>query len=53
MERTMMKGKPTIGNELEIMNRRGTAVPIRVNSAILRNNKREKIGAVETFIDIS
>ncbi len=53
MERTMTKGKPTIGNELEIVNKLGTAVPIRVNSAILRNNKREKIGAVETFIDIS
>jgi PAS domain S-box-containing protein len=53
MEQTIGKGKPTIGNELEINNKSGAMVPIRVNSAILLNNKREKIGAVETFIDIS
>ena len=28
-------------------------IPIRVNSGILLNNKGEKVGAVETFIDIS
>ncbi len=53
MEQTMNKGTSTIGNELEIENKNGKRVPIRVNSAILRNNKNEKIGAVETFIDIS
>lgn len=53
MEQTMKKGKPTIGNELEVINKSGRIVPIRVNSAILRNNKDEKIGAVETFLDIS
>ncbi|HEY9165309.1 MAG TPA: sigma 54-interacting transcriptional regulator [Candidatus Kryptonia bacterium] len=53
MEQTIMKGKPTIGNELEITNKDGMPVPIRVNSAILLNNKQERIGAVETFIDIS
>lgn len=53
MEQTMKKSKPTIGNELEIINKSGKRVPIRVNSAILRNNKNEKIGAVETFLDIS
>ncbi len=53
MERTITKGKPSIGNELDIRDRSGRSVPIRVNSAVLRNNKREKIGAVETFMDIS
>ena len=53
MEGTMHKGKPTIGNELEIIHKTGKRVPIRVNSAVLLNNKNEKIGAVETFIDIS
>jgi PAS domain S-box-containing protein len=53
MEQTMLKGKSTIGNELEIVNKRGVKVPIKVNSAILLNNKNEKIGAVETFIDMS
>lgn len=53
MEQTMSKGKSTIGNELEIIRKDGKKVPIRVNSGILKNNKNEKIGAVETFIDIS
>ena len=53
MEQTMHKGKSTIGNELEIIQKNGNKVPIRINSAILLNNKNEKIGAVETFIDIS
>ncbi len=53
MELTMSKGKPSIGNELEIKTKRGSWVPIRVNSAVLRNNRREQIGAVETFMDIS
>jgi PAS domain S-box-containing protein len=53
MEKTMKRGTPTIGNELEIVRKDGKRVPIRVNSGILRNNKNEKMGAVETFIDIS
>jgi PAS domain S-box-containing protein len=53
MEQTMLKGKSTIGNELEIINKKSIKIPIRVNSGILLNNKNEKIGAVETFIDIS
>jgi PAS domain S-box-containing protein len=53
MEKTMSNGKATIGNELEIYKKNGKNVPIRVNSGILINNKGEKIGAVETFIDIS
>jgi len=53
MEQTMKKGRNMIGNELEIMNKSGTKIPIRVNSGILLNNKGEKVGAVETFIDVS
>jgi PAS domain S-box-containing protein len=53
MEQTMQKGKNMIGNELEILNKNGTKIPIRVNSGILLNNRSEKVGAVETFIDIS
>lgn len=53
MEQTIRKGKPMIGNELEIMHKNGKRIPIRVNSGILLNNKNENIGAVETFIDIS
>jgi PAS domain S-box-containing protein len=53
MEQTMQKGKPMIGNELDIVHKDGKKIPIRVNSGILVNNKNENIGAVETFIDIS
>jgi len=53
METTMQKGKPTIGNEVEILNKNNRKLPIKVNSAILVNNKKQIIGAVETFIDIS
>ena len=53
MEQTMHKEKSTIGNELEIEHSSGRKVPIRVNSSILRDSKNKKIGAVETFIDIS
>jgi PAS domain S-box-containing protein len=53
MEQTILKGKSMIGNELEILNKDGRNIPIRVNSGILLNNKNENIGAVETFIDIS
>jgi PAS domain S-box-containing protein len=53
MELTMEKRKPSIGNELEIINKNGKTVPIRVNSGILLNNRNEKTGAVETFIDIT
>ncbi|MFA6596387.1 MAG: sigma 54-interacting transcriptional regulator [Ignavibacteriaceae bacterium] len=53
MEQTIPKGKPMIGNELEILHKSGRSIPIRVNSAILINNKNENIGAVETFMDIS
>lgn len=53
MEQTVQKGKPMIGNELEILHKNGRKIPIRVNSAILLNNKNENIGAVETFVDIS
>jgi len=53
MEQTLKKGKAMIGNELEILHKSGRRIPIRVNSNILINNKNEKIGAVETFMDIS
>jgi PAS domain S-box-containing protein len=53
MEQTLLKGKAMVGNELEIVHKNGMKVPIRVNSNILINNKNEKIGAVETFLDIS
>jgi len=53
MELTMSEGKSAIGIELDIINKTDKMVPIKVNSAILRNNKQEIIGAVETFLDLS
>ncbi len=53
MEHTLQNGKAMLGNELEIIHKSGKKVPIKVNSNILTNNKNEKIGAIETFLDIS
>lgn len=53
MERTMQLGESTIGNELHIIRKEGTRKAIQVNSAILFDKDNKKIGAVETFIDIS
>lgn len=53
MEQTVNNQESTIGNELDIISKDGKKIPIRVNSGVLRNNKNEMIGAVETFIDIS
>ncbi len=53
MEQTIQKGKAMVGNELEIIHKNGKKIPIRVNSNILINSKYEKIGAIETFLDIS
>jgi PAS domain S-box-containing protein len=53
MEQTLKNGKPMVGNELEILNKGGKMIPIRVNSGILYNNKNQSVGAVETFVDIS
>lgn len=53
MEDTIKYGKRMIGNELEIQNKDGRKIPIKVNSAILLDNKNKNIGAVETFLDIS
>ncbi len=53
METTMARRKATIGNELVIQSASGKSIPIRVNSGILINNRNVKMGAVETFIDIT
>lgn len=53
MEQTLLLGKAMVDNELEIVQKNGKKIPIRVNSNILINNKNEKIGAVETFLDIT
>ena len=40
MEQTMQKGKPMIGNELEIIHKDGKKIPIRVNSGILNQQQK-------------
>ncbi len=53
MEQTMKDGTAMMDNELVITTSSGSRVPIRVNSAVLRNNRGQNVGAVENFIDIS
>lgn len=53
MELTMKEQKLATSEELVIFHREGRKVPIRVNSAPLYDGKRNHIGGVETFLDIS
>ncbi len=53
METTMNKGKPALGVEIDIFSKNGDKIPVRINSAIMRNSANRKTGAVETFIDLS
>jgi len=53
MEHTMLHSRETIGNELHIHNKEQKKIPIRVNSNVLIDHNGNRIGAIETFIDIS
>ena len=46
-------GKPVTGVEMEITAKDGTAVPVSLSAALLRDEMGEVIGAVETFRDLS
>jgi len=53
MRKTIEEGKPTKNIEVEIQNKKGDRIPISVSTALLRDDKNEIIGAVETFRDMS
>lgn len=53
METTMNNGKPAVGVEIDVFSKNGDKIPVRINSAIMKNSENQKTGAVETFIDLS
>lgn len=50
---TMETGRPVVNATAHIVNEAGERVPIRISTAILRDESGEVIGGVETFQDLS
>ena len=50
---TMKTGKPVVSRTIYIVDSDGEQVPVSVSTALLRNEKGEVIGGVETFRDLS
>jgi PAS domain S-box-containing protein len=53
LRRTLETGTPTVNTTAHIINIQGQQVPIRISAAILRDEKGNHIGGVETFQDLS
>lgn len=53
LRRTFENGRPVINATAYIVNNRGYRVPIRISTAILRDDLGNVIGGVETFQDLS
>jgi len=53
LRRTFENGRPVINTTAYIVNNRGYRVPIRISTAILRDDVGNVIGGVETFQDLS
>jgi PAS domain S-box-containing protein len=53
LRRTISSGKPILNATAHIFNQTGKRIPIRISTAVLRDNAGEVIGGVETFQDLS
>lgn len=53
MRRTMNSGKPVVDKSAFIVDAKGRRIPVTVSTALLRDQKGNVIGGVETFRDIS
>lgn len=53
LRQTFETGKSNVNVTAHIVNNKGFRIPIRISTAILKNNKGEVIGGVETFQDLS
>ncbi len=53
LRRTMSSRKPVLNATAHIISRSGERIPIRISTALLRDNDGEVIGGVETFQDLS
>jgi PAS domain S-box-containing protein len=52
LRRTLKSGEPVMNATAEIVNAAGQRVPIRVSTNLLRNERGEVVGGVETFQDL-
>lgn len=53
LRHTVETGKPVVNQSIFIVNSEGDRVPISISTALLKNNKGDVIGGVETFRDLS
>ena len=53
LRRTMTSGRPVINATAHIVNQQGRRVPIRISTALLRNDQGAVVGGVETFQDLT
>ncbi|MBN2107889.1 MAG: sigma 54-interacting transcriptional regulator [Deltaproteobacteria bacterium] len=53
MEKTLKTGTSMIDLPVSILNIRGKTVPISISTAVLKNDRGETVGGVETFRDLS
>jgi PAS domain S-box-containing protein len=53
LRRTMQSGRPIVNATAHIVNQRGERVPIRISTALLKDNDGRIVGGVETFQDLT
>jgi PAS domain S-box-containing protein len=53
MRKTLRTGKEIIDQAVNILNREGNVLPISISTAVLKDEKGNTIGGVETFRDLS
>jgi PAS domain S-box-containing protein len=53
LRKTFETGRPIVNATAHIINQQGRRVPIRISTAILKDDDRHVIGGVETFQDLS
>ncbi|MBN2320540.1 MAG: sigma 54-interacting transcriptional regulator [Acidobacteria bacterium] len=53
LRRTMSSGKPVLNATAHIINQKGERIPIRISTALIKDESGRPIGGVETFQDLS
>ena len=53
LNQTLATGKPTVNRTARILTRSGLQIPIRISTALLRDDRGAVAGGVETFQDLS
>jgi len=53
LRETLKTGKEIIARHVNILNREGSVIPVSISTAVLKDDKGQIIGGVETFRDLS